>query len=122
MNTLNERLERLEKLNNSKPIEPSFIIDIHDKEENIKQRHKMLTYNEIKNKYINDINNFFSNQLKELTNIIEHTVYFVEIYTSVISSLFNVIVKGDSKLSVALVLIGLVIDLCKFVFESDFIQ
>lgn len=122
MNTINERLDRLEKLTNSTPIEPAFIADIHNKEEDIKKQRKIKTYNEIKDSYIDDIKKFFNNPIKELSNVIEHTVYFVEKYAPIISSLFSVVVKGEAKLSFALELIGLVVDLTSYVLDTDFVK
>jgi hypothetical protein len=123
--SLAQRLEAIENTipevkNNS--FEPSFIAHINQKQaqsDNIKKQNKYL---QIKNNYIEQVNRWVTEPLKNLTKVIEITVHFVEEHAGDVSRLFGVVVKGDAKLQFAFELISLIIDFTKSLLDSEFVK
>lgn len=118
---------RLEQLEATLPtavssFEPSFVAQVHRREVESKTRYLNKRYNEIKDKYVEEVNKWVQNPLSELTKVIELTVHYVETYAPIVSQIFSVAVNGDAKLSFALELIGLVVRGISEIVNSDFVK
>lgn len=121
--SINTRLEQLEQ---NVPIttsfEPSFVMQVHKKEEERKKYSLNRKYVEIKDKYVETINKWVKEPLNELTKVIELTVHFVEEYSPIVGQIFGVVLKGDSKLNFALELIALVANAVTEIINSEFLK
>jgi hypothetical protein len=69
-----------------------------------------------------EVNKWVSNPFRELTKVIEITVHYVETYAPIVGQIFGVILKGYSKLSFAMELIGLVISAVDTFLDSDLLK
>ena len=121
--SITSRLEQLEaNIGSSSTFEPSFISELHRKEDDVKKKTSVQKYNQLKDEYLETVKKWISDPVSQLTKLIELTVYFVEQSTPVVSQIFSTVVKGDAKLNFALELIGLVLNVVNEFINSDFLK
>jgi hypothetical protein len=102
--------------------EPSFISELHRKEEDVKKSASIQKYNDIKNEYLETVKKWITDPLSQLTKLVELTVFFVESASPIVAQIFGTIIKGNAKLNFALELIGLVINVVNEFINSDFLK
>lgn len=121
--SISTRLDNIEATLSVAPsFEPSFVAQIHQKESEVKKRSLNQKYQDVKDKYVDEIKKWIQDPLKEITKVIEVTVHYVETYSPIVGQIFGVVLKGDSKLSFALELIGMVVDIVNSFLDSDLLK
>lgn len=124
--SITSRLENIESnlsnITEHNVLEPSFVSQIHQKEKEVKKKDLNRKYQDIKDKYIDEVNKWVKEPMNEITKVVEVTVHYVEKIAPIVGQIFGVIVKGESKLNLALELIDLVINVVDIFMDSDLLK